>query len=661
VNIGLYLCTCKKSSSIDCKKVKKGLDVAVARAHDHLCGGDGRDHIVEDILRFELDVVMVGCGEKLGLFEDTVSRFEGVEVFPVNLREHCGWVHGKKEATEKAARMLHAALLEFEEPPHVRTLDVDVGDRILVLGVTPALEKAASGLEGLAEVEVVRPWEVRDISGRIGDFRATILKNPIDGTRCIQCGECLEVCPGDAIDGWMIDEACDRCGKCVEVCPVGAIVFDVEEELEAGQVLVDTSFWDDGGRWGIYPVGEKDYEGAMEAVLQALASLGTVKKPKYIETHPESCAGGKSEIIGCTLCQDRCAHGAISRDGEVVVFDETSCFGCGNCASVCPLSVPGLLDFPEELVFSKMEALLGGSHKVLMFTCPCGSDVLDRLGREKTPYPPVLPLVVPCLGAVGEEHILKAFHLGAEGIILLGGHDCENGVDGPTPAYRFAESALEALGLHGRLEFIKSEEEVAGRITAFVRGLSPSPIKEVRSGEVTGADKRDLLVALMKDLSAATGKTPSMIIQHPEFPFATLAVGDDCTLCAACSNMCPTGALSREDSDLHFRYGRCIACGMCAEACPEGVLSMEKVLDFPRLVSGRSEGLFSAPMTKCSQCGRPFAAEAMVRSARERIKEAGAIPGGEFSLEDQLGLLDYCEDCRALVALEIYQGGVHGD
>lgn len=52
----------------------------------------------------------------------------------------------------------------------------------------------------------------------------------IDPMKCTGCGECLDVCDADAIEGrpkfiHMITEAdCTRCGKCLEACPEKAVV-----------------------------------------------------------------------------------------------------------------------------------------------------------------------------------------------------------------------------------------------------------------------------------------------------------------------------------------------------------------------------------------------------------------------------------------------------
>ncbi|MBU2559961.1 4Fe-4S binding protein, partial [archaeon] len=649
MNTGVYLCSCKKTISVNLGKVKKGLDVAVARTHDHLCGGDGCSYIVDDARRLDLDVVIVGCAEKTKVFEDTIADFEGVLVYPVNLREQCGWVHSKSEATEKARRMLDAAIIDVKNPPDVKTFKVDVGRDILILGDSQALLKASDGLSSLGDVLKINPWEIKEISGSIGDFKVTIVKNPIDPGRCIGCNECVKICPKNAIDNdFSVLNSCDGCGDCIKVCPVDAIEFDMEEELKASQIIVESRLWAQNSKWGIYQVEKDDYGAAMDATLGVLENMGEISKIKYISADMDNCAAGKSGFIGCTLCEDGCTHSAISRVGDAITFDEVSCFGCGTCASTCPISVPKLLDNSYESVFSKLACLLAGNLKTIMFTCGCGSEALDDLGKDRISYPPVLPLQVPCLGAVDELHILKAFSLGAEGVVLLKGTSCPHGVDGPTKPFRFAETVMETLGLQGRLTFIDAKEDIKARLNSFVDGLSPTPVKKKLETKTDG-DKRDVLVELIRNLAEATGKSPTLIINDAGFPFGSPTVGDNCTICGACTNMCPTGALKAKGPDLNFEYKRCIFCGLCAGACPEDAITLKNVVDFGRLAAAGAENLCTAQMACCLKCEKEHAPEGMIKSARARLKAAQAQAGGEFSLEDQLRLLDYCDDCRPLI------------
>jgi len=53
----------------------------------------------------------------------------------------------------------------------------------------------------------------------------------VDREKCTGCGECVEVCPLDAItlkdDVAVInEEECSDCGSCVDVCPTEAITLE---------------------------------------------------------------------------------------------------------------------------------------------------------------------------------------------------------------------------------------------------------------------------------------------------------------------------------------------------------------------------------------------------------------------------------------------------
>ncbi len=55
------------------------------------------------------------------------------------------------------------------------------------------------------------------------------MKAVVNKEKCIGCGQCVDVCPVDAIkleDGIaVISDECLECGACVSVCPVEAIAI----------------------------------------------------------------------------------------------------------------------------------------------------------------------------------------------------------------------------------------------------------------------------------------------------------------------------------------------------------------------------------------------------------------------------------------------------
>ncbi len=47
-------------------------------------------------------------------------------------------------------------------------------------------------------------------------------------------------------------------------------------------------------------------------------------------------------------------------------------------------------------------------------------------------------------------------------------------------------------------------------------------------------------------------------------------ISDDCVACGACTEACPTGAISEGDGKYVIDAETCVSCGACADACPVG-------------------------------------------------------------------------------------------
>ncbi|MGD0916745.1 MAG: FAD-dependent oxidoreductase [Thermodesulfobacteriota bacterium] len=119
-------------------------------------------------------------------------------------------------------------------------------------------------------IELLPYSEVKDIEGKGGDFRASVVRKPrfVDPKRCTLCEACLKACPveverefGGGLEkrkaiylpypqaiphSLVIDpKTCTRCGECVKVCGPGAIDLDMKEEeetIEVGAILLGFGF-----------------------------------------------------------------------------------------------------------------------------------------------------------------------------------------------------------------------------------------------------------------------------------------------------------------------------------------------------------------------------------------------------------------------------------
>ncbi len=674
MKLGVFLCTCNNTVDIDFRSVKKSLkkDVEVVETVDQLCQG-GLDYIVDDVRRLDLDGILIAaCTEKNRIFERVASGF-GCETFFLNLREHCGWVHERKEATEKAKSMLKAAIDYAElstSLPTPEKIALSVGYDVLVIGNEDngAVEVAKS-LSKLANVHLltknVHEWcdepeihigSFKGISGDIGDFDVEIERD-IDLEKCISCGLCADACPKDAISYdaiYTIGEGCDECGDCIDVCPTGAIAFHNQEVLHVGQILVIDKDWQGPTYFGIYKAD--DYEDALGKVPDVVSNLGEIRKEKYLTLDLDRCASGRSELIGCEYCLP-CPYEAIERQGIKMVFSDVRCQGCGLCASSCPISVPKLREYPRPLLYSRIETLLSGDSrpKVILFADQENVEKLNAVGRKKIRYPAVLPLFVPCLDLVSDAHILSAFERGADGVILW---SCENSHREQIESMvTFAQTTLSAFELGDRVLLLNDAQQFdaadfAKEIGDFTEKLSPSPIRKKKPENIDFAKpKRDILIELMQTLRTKTGVQPTLIVENTPFPFADVLIDvPKCTLCNACVTLCPTNALSKDETKIYFVYGDCVACSVCKQACPEEAIELRHVLDFSQLVERGSKKLAEAEFIACADCGELF----MPKAAFERmVKIATEGEGtGDLDREQQLELLKYCENCRPPKAIE---------
>ena len=250
--IGVYVCHCgiNIGSVVNVPEVIEHVSklpgVAVAREYTYMCSDPGQNLVKEDIANENLNrVIVASCSPRMHepTFRKTLKE-AGLNPYYLemaNIREQCSWVHeDKEEATEKAKKLVEAAvakalLLEALEEKEVdvipaclvigagiagiqASLDIaDAGFKVYLVEKSPSvgghmsqLDKTFPTLDCSAciltpkmvdvanhpNIELMTYSQVVGIEGYVGNFKAKIRKKArfVDVDKCTGCGVCAENC-----------------------------------------------------------------------------------------------------------------------------------------------------------------------------------------------------------------------------------------------------------------------------------------------------------------------------------------------------------------------------------------------------------------------------------------------------------------------------------
>jgi len=330
VRIGVYVCHCglNIAAAVDCAQVAEASaklpNVVISKDYRYMCSDPGQEMIKRDIQEQGLNrAVVAACSPRM--HEPTFRRcVESAGMNPflfemANIREFVSWchTHTPEEATEKAKDLVAMAVAKARYLNPLDTLEVPVTPRALVIGggvagIHSALDLADMGykvylverspsiggkmaqldktfptldcsicilgpkmvdVDRHPNIELISYAEVKKVEGYIGNFHATVQKNPrfVDEELCNGCGECASVCPievpNDYDEGlgprkaiyvpfpqaipmrYTIDlDTCIECYKCVDACREqgrDAIDFSAEPkhiELDVGTIITATGY-----------------------------------------------------------------------------------------------------------------------------------------------------------------------------------------------------------------------------------------------------------------------------------------------------------------------------------------------------------------------------------------------------------------------------------
>ena len=164
---------------------------------------------------------------------------------------------------------------------------------------------------------------------------------------------------------------------------------------------------------------EKGYTMAM-AVWESLRCLG--------------CAAGAQRVVekcaDCLTCLRTCPYNVpvVGPEGGLIIRDH-QCQACGLCLTVCPniaieFRTPYIAEAEENLepAVKNLVASRNGAPSVLILSCGLGAYALPEFSEGFIDSKPANVAVVkfPCISKIDTTHLLKAFQLGADSVIVAG-------------------------------------------------------------------------------------------------------------------------------------------------------------------------------------------------------------------------------------------------
>lgn len=180
--------------------------------------------------------------------------------------------------------------------------------------------------------------------------------------------------------------------------------------------------------------------------------------------------------IACANCQKICEYGAIEVDKSVAKIDPDLCKGCGTCVVECPAEAIAMQNFSDEKILAQLEDAAAsweaGKPKTLAFVCNWST-------RESALEWPKDVRVIPvrCSGRVDPLHVLRAFALGADGVLIVSceSKDCHYTFGSTVARRRIVEIRewLRAIGIEPeRLTMEKSSVGNEQHLNEMVRSFA---------------------------------------------------------------------------------------------------------------------------------------------------------------------------------------------
>ena len=609
----LILCDCVGSQTLDADGIAQSSGLSCSKIYKSLC----MDQIGEAAKEIAGGDAIIACQQERARFEELADELEVNAPGFVDLRDRAGWAEAPAPA--KMAALAAEAALQL---PIGKTVDVISEGTCLILGGEAALNAAAELCGALAVTVLIEGDDIptdrrfdcvsgtiKSARGALGGFEVTF-----DNLRQVVAGGRGALTWSEPLDG-----AASECDIILDLRG-DTPLFPAPEKRE-GYLRADPSH----------------APSIAKATLEASQLIGTFEKPLYVRLETSLCAHSRAEKPACSNCLNVCPTGAITSAGEHVAIDPMICAGCGSCSAVCPSGAIAYDAPPVDAVFRRMSTLAntyvkagGKDARLLVHDEKHGREMISLAARFGRGLPTnVIPLEVDALSGFGHAEMLAALACGFGHVDVL-------------------------LSPKTEREVIEAQRDVAtaiaGSDAVHLLDLSdPEALSETLYGDAPKLVTCDPVLPMgtrrqVARLAAKALQPDAEVVELPAgAPYGAILVDTDaCTMCLACTSLCPSGALG-DNPDLpqvRFQEDACLQCGLCVNVCPEKAITLQPQLNLTDSALTQVVLNEEEPFA-CVECGALFGVKSTVERITEKLSEHAM-----FATSDKAKMIQMCENCR---------------
>ena len=629
VRLGVFVCHCgvNIAGTVNVKRViEEALKMpGVVHAEDYiyLCSQPGQELIARAIREKTLDgIVVAACAPSLH-YETFARVVESVGLSRyryemVSIREFDSWVHTDREAaTDKAIRIIAAAVAKLAGDRHYDMIRIDVVRRLLVIGggisgITAALTAAKMGIPVVLveksptiggkmamlsetfptldcaqciltplmaevarhpQVKIYTLAEVEDVQGGVGNFKVKVRVRP-RGVRvedCRLCGFCERVCPVEVPNEF--NRGLNKRKAIYIPFPQAipsAYVIDFEHCTRCGLCLK------------VCPTKAIDLEMREEVVEEVFGSIIVATGYDLYpgERVSEYRYGVQNDVID-SLQFERILNVQGPTQGEMrrpsdgrpikrVVFIQ--CVGSRDvnhlpyCSKVCCMYTA-----KHALLFK--ERIHDGEAYVFYIDVRAGGKGFEEFVKRTQEEAGIQYI---------KGRVSRIYRDRATGDVIVEGFDLLLGRE----IVVRADLVVLALGMVPTIDkSLVQKLKVATDQHMFVSEAHPKlrPVETAVLGIlVAGAAQgpKDIPESIAQSM-AASAKASELLLRGyiEKEPIVAEVDREKCNGCRVCISLCPYDAIELSEGRAVVNEAKCEGCGACVAACPVGAVQLRNYRD----------------------------------------------------------------------------------